>query len=111
MKEPTIILRFNADLHVLVSNPLERTGETYVANITSEGFKFLTAWEADSGWEVPTLGAANLQALAQSLPAIQAVIQLAETQLLEIQLRLNEGRRVAQAEVDALNDAYLHRHP
>jgi hypothetical protein len=101
MKEPKIKVRFNVTLDVLVER---QSGEQVrIAQIEGEGIRFLTAWEGDDAFEAPSLWPSNFKALAESLPSIMSVIERAEDDLLEIQLKLDQGQRVAQDDLDALN--------
>jgi hypothetical protein len=102
MKEPRITVHFDVDMDVYI----EAAGTDHkvrIARVESEGIRFLTAWEGDDAFEASSLWPSNLRALAESLPAITRVIERAQDDLLAIQEKLNEGQRVAQSDIDALN--------
>jgi hypothetical protein len=80
-----------------------------VANIEEEGFRFLTAWEADDGFACRSVWPSYFKAFGQQMPEILRVINKAEEDLLEIQLKLNSARKAAQDEIDAENEAWSKR--
>jgi hypothetical protein len=81
MKEPKMTVRFSAQIELYIN-------EVRIGLIESEG---ISLWPS------------NFRALADALPALTKVIERAEDELLAIQSKLNEGQRVAQTDLDALN--------